>query len=86
MSSTAFVVIGSNCFTGSHIVDALLEDPDQRVIGISRSPEYEAPYLPYKRRGQANFEFRQIHLTRQFEDLANLIETAFKYWPRMSGS
>ncbi|MEX0775470.1 MAG: GDP-mannose 4,6-dehydratase [Phycisphaeraceae bacterium] len=43
------VVIGSNCFTGAHIVDALLDDPSQRVVGISRSPQYKPIYLPYAR-------------------------------------
>jgi hypothetical protein len=30
-----FLVIGSNCFTGSHVVDALLENPENRVLGTN---------------------------------------------------
>ena len=59
MSGRTFVVIGSNCFTGSHIVDALLADPDNSVIGVSRAEESKDIYLPYKARHSASFEFRQ---------------------------
>ena len=68
-----YAVIGSNCFTGSHIVDALLAEPDNRVIGISRSPEYKDIYLPYKQRQGNNFRFCQIDI-RQFAELRKLLD------------
>ena len=68
-----FVVIGSNCFTGSHIVDALLGDSHNQVIGISRSPEYKDFYLPYKRRRNPLFRFYQLDLVRQFEEVIRLL-------------
>ena len=68
------VVIGSNCFTGSHIVDGLLEDPNNVVVGVSRSPEYQDRYLPYKTRSNSNFRFRQIDMVRQFNELVELIK------------
>lgn len=68
------LVIGSNCFTGSHIVDGLLEDSTNLVVGVSRSPEYQDRYLPYKSRDNSNFRFCQIDLVRQFKDLVDLIE------------
>ncbi len=71
---TVYAVIGSNCFTGSHIVDALLEDPSNRVLGISRSPENKPLYLPYKRSREANYEFHRIDVVRQFEDLIELLD------------
>ena len=43
------VVIGSNSFSGSHIIDLLLEKGDTEVIGIGRSPENGALFLPYKK-------------------------------------
>jgi dTDP-glucose 4,6-dehydratase len=64
-----FVVIGSNCFTGSHVVDALLANPSHRVIGIGRAPESKALYLPYKSRDLANFEFRRFDLVTQMDAL-----------------
>jgi dTDP-glucose 4,6-dehydratase len=69
-----FVVIGSNCFTGCHIVDALLDEPGNRVIGISRSPEYMPLFLPYKNRDLSRFEFQQIDIVRNFAGLVKLLD------------
>jgi nucleoside-diphosphate-sugar epimerase len=69
-----YVVIGSNCFTGSHIVDALLEELGNRVIGVSRSPEYKDIFLPYKRRSTPNFHFYQIDLVRHADGLVRLLD------------
>jgi dTDP-glucose 4,6-dehydratase len=60
-----FAVIGSNCFTGSHFVDALLERPESEVIGISRSPQKSALYLPYLARDLSRFRFQQGNLVRE---------------------
>jgi dTDP-glucose 4,6-dehydratase len=69
------VVIGSNCFTGSHIVDTLLaEYPDASVFGISRSPEYKPLFLPYKQRSTASFRFCQIDIVRSFNLMVKLLE------------
>lgn len=74
MSRKSYVVIGSNCFTGSHIVDALLEDQSNQVIGISRSPEYKDFFLPYKRWQNPPFRFHRINLVRQFDEAVQLLE------------
>lgn len=68
-----YVVIGSNCFTGSHVVDALLDRPDARVIGISRAPESKSLYLPYKKRAKANFEFKRLDLVTQMDKILALL-------------
>ena len=68
-----YAVIGSNCFTGSHIVDALLEDPSNFVLGFSRSPESNPIYLPYKKKGQQNFKFFQVNI-RETEKLMFLLD------------
>ena len=70
----SYAVIGSNCFTGSHIIDTLLEDPSNSVIGFSRSPEKNAFYLPYKRHNSKNFRFIQVDLVRQSEQLVALLD------------
>jgi len=67
------VVIGSNCFTGCHIVDALLGAGYERVVGVSRSPEYDPVFLPYKRHG-GGFEFHQIDFVRDWEALQALLD------------
>ena len=70
------VVIGSNSFTGSHIVDALLERSSSPVVGISRSPEYKDIFLPYKSRKNKNnlFSFYQIDIVQQFDPLIKLLD------------
>lgn len=72
--SQTYAVIGSNCFTGSHVVDALLADPATQVIGVSRSPEYKDLFLPYKRRAATNFCFHQIDFVKHFETLVTLLD------------
>lgn len=74
MAENFFLVIGSNCFTGSHIVDRLLDDKNNTVIGISRSPEYKDIYLPYKKIKEPNFVFYQIDIVRELDRLIGLID------------
>lgn len=68
------MVIGSNSFTGSHVAAALLESSENRVIGVSRSPEYKDFFLAYKGYGPERFHFFQINLVNQFQVLAELIQ------------
>jgi dTDP-glucose 4,6-dehydratase len=72
--SKTYVVVGSNSFIGSHFVDALLEDPSNNVVGISRSPEKSDLYLPYKRHPSPRFEFHQVDLVRQADRLISLLD------------
>jgi dTDP-glucose 4,6-dehydratase len=67
-------VIGSNSFSGSDFVQLLLETGGYHVIGISRSPELHAMFLPYKTRPQPNFEFHQLNLHENLTELLNLID------------
>lgn len=69
-----YAVLGSNCFTASCLVDLLLEDTSSQVIGISRSPEKSALYLPYKLRDTRNFRFYQVDMVRQPEKLISLLD------------
>jgi len=69
-----YVVIGSNCFSGSALVDELLADPSNFVVGISRSPEKSRLYLPYKAHQTSNFEFHQLNLVSQPDELISLLD------------
>lgn len=70
-----YAVIGSNSFTGSHIVDGILSaSRDAAVAGISRSPEYHAIFLPYKRHVSSRFEFHQIDLVKEPDTLLKLLD------------
>ena len=74
MQAKRLVVIGRNCFTGSHIVDRLLDDKDNTIIGVSRSPEYKDIFLPYKKRKTPKFIFHQIDIVREFKRLIELLD------------
>ena len=58
------LVIGSNSFSGSDFIDLLLERGEYQVIGVSRSLEKSALFLPYKKRTPSLFRFYQIDLNK----------------------
>ncbi|TAL20620.1 SDR family oxidoreductase, partial [Patescibacteria group bacterium] len=68
------LIIGSNAFSGSHCADLLLS-AGYRVIGVSRSPEKNAIFLPYKTNANSgNFIFKQAHLAAEPEKLLALCD------------
>jgi dTDP-glucose 4,6-dehydratase len=73
-TSQKFIVIGSNSFSGSDFVDLLLDDPKNEVIGISRSAEKSALFLPYKNRRKANFKFYQYDLNHHLTEIISLVD------------
>jgi dTDP-glucose 4,6-dehydratase len=75
MSGTRrILVIGSNSFSGSDFIDLLLDDERNDVVGISRSAEKSALFLPYKRRPAPRFRFVQLDLNRDMERIVSLID------------
>ena len=75
MSARTYAVIGSNCFTGSHIVDLLLQKAENEVVGISRSQEKSGVFLPYKWHPVAGrFQFHQVDLVRESDRLIELLD------------
>ncbi|MBT96553.1 dTDP-glucose 4,6-dehydratase [Candidatus Pacearchaeota archaeon] len=64
-------VIGSNSFSGAHFVDHLLENTDYKVIGISRSPESNSIFLPYK--GKEGFKFFQENINDDLSNIVNIL-------------
>lgn len=75
MTSRRIAVIGSNSFSGSDFIDLLLEDERNDVIGISRSPEKSALFLPYKRRASARFKFYQLDLNQHASELLQVLDS-----------
>jgi dTDP-glucose 4,6-dehydratase len=71
------VVIGSNSFSGSHLINFILENTDYVVIGISRSPEYSPIFLPYlyKKSRPKNFQFQQLDLNKDLNRIFSIFET-----------
>ncbi|MEZ7195956.1 NAD-dependent epimerase/dehydratase family protein [Pseudodesulfovibrio karagichevae] len=70
--SKKFVVIGSNSFSGASFVDTLL-DAGYEAIGVSRSPEPNPVFLPYKLNGRTGFEFHQLDLNHDLDAIIRLV-------------
>jgi dTDP-glucose 4,6-dehydratase len=68
------VVIGSNSFSGSDFIDLLLEKKEYEVLGISRSPEKSALFLPYKKRDLKLFQFKKIDLNKDLNELDKILD------------
>lgn len=68
-------VIGSNSFSGSDLIDLLLENPGYEVIGISRSPEKSKIFLPYKRHSGGRFIFHQLDLNTDMPAICRTLDT-----------
>jgi len=75
VSRRKIVVMGSNSFSGSDFIDLLLDDDRNEVVGISRSPEKSALFLPYKRRQGANFTFYQMDLNEDMPEIIELLDS-----------
>ena len=74
MSSIA--VIGSNSFSGSDFIDLILNvSESSKILGISRSPEKNALYLPYKRRAWPNFKFHRMDLNKDMPQIIGLLDS-----------
>jgi len=69
------LVIGSNSFSGSDFVDLLLDDPENHVVGCSRSPEKKRIFLVYKRRSSPNFDFFQVDLNKDLSELIDILDS-----------
>lgn len=67
-------VIGSNSFSGAHLVSIILESSDCEVIGISRSPEYNAIFLPYRKRDTSRFSFHQMDINKNLDEMMELLD------------
>ncbi len=71
------VVIGSNSFSGASFVDYVLGE-GLETIGISRSPEPNPVFLPYRQRQSAPFRFYQLDLNH---DLTEIMERINAFQP-----
>ncbi|MFA4849307.1 MAG: GDP-mannose 4,6-dehydratase [Methanoregula sp.] len=77
MATRRIVVLGSNSFSGSDLIDLLLENPHNEVVGMSRSKEKDPVFLPYKQKKSENFTFHQMDLNHDITRIVDLLD-AFK--------
>ena len=69
-----FFIIGSNSFSGSNMIKFLLTN-NHKVVGVSRSEEYNEVFLTYKNfEDQNNFNFFQLDLNSNVNEIVNLIK------------
>lgn len=71
-------VLGSNSFSGSDFVDLLLEDEQNEVIGISRSPEKRLLFLPYLRHASPQFQFHHLDMN---QDMPRILQVLDEFAP-----
>ena len=67
-------VIGSNSFSGSYFIDYVLEKTNCDVIGVSRSPEKNDIFLPYKSKDPNRFTFHQLDLNKDNDRILKLFD------------
>lgn len=77
--SSAFrnaLVLASNSFTGAHFVDHLLTSTEASVVGVSRSPEYDPAFLPYRygKEVDPRFAFHQLDVNRDLDAILKLAD------------
>jgi dTDP-glucose 4,6-dehydratase len=68
-------VIGSNSFSGAYLIAQLLDEPANRVIGLSRSPEYPDCMLAYRRHPRSRFTFHQLDLNEHHPQVLEVLDT-----------
>jgi len=72
MTNEKFCVIGSNSFSGASFVAGVL-DSGAEVLGISRSPEADDVFLPYKWTAHERFQFQRLDLNRDLDAVESVI-------------
>jgi dTDP-glucose 4,6-dehydratase len=69
------VVLGANSFSGQDFVDLLLDDPNYRVVGVSRSAERSGLFLKYKTRADlSRYGYHRLDMNRDAGDLLALLD------------
>lgn len=74
MSQRKIAVLGSNSFSGSDFVDLLLENEQNEVLGISRSPEKGRIFLRYLRHSNPRFQFHQLDFNRNMAEILQVLD------------
>ena len=69
------VVLGANSFSGQDFVDLLLDNPEYRVVGISRSPERTSLFLKYlSRRDLSQYQYHALDMNRDMDAILDLCD------------
>jgi len=69
------VVLGANSFSGQDFVDLLLDDPQYRVIGVSRSAERSGLFLKYRLRSDlSRYKYYSMDMNRDMGPLLAMLD------------
>jgi dTDP-glucose 4,6-dehydratase len=75
ISKRRIAVLGSNSFSGGDFVDLLLDDPQNDVLGVSRSPEKSGLYLAYRARPDLRgYRFVQADMNKDMDRLTAVLD------------
>lgn len=81
MSGKKVVVLGANAFSGQDFIDLLLDNPDHRVIGVSRSDERSPMFLRFRERADSgDYSFHRLDLNKNMGALLTLLDRERPQW------
>lgn len=70
-----FVVLGASSFSGQDFIDLLLDDPENKVIGIGRSPEKQNMFLRYReRKGYLRYSYYNLDLNKNIDSIIGMLD------------
>lgn len=76
VSTRKIAVLGANSFSGQDLVDLLLDNPDNRVIGVSRSKERSEVFLKYKRRKDLSaYKYYKLNMNKDMPAILDLFDS-----------
>jgi len=76
MSKDKVLVLGANSFSGQDFVDLVLSSTDDKVIGISRSPERTDLFLSYKlRKDLSRYRYFALDMNKDMNEILRLIDS-----------
>ncbi len=80
-ASRKILVLGANAFSGQDFVDLLLDDANNQVVGVSRSPERSALFLRYRTRENLDaYQYHPLDMNRQMPKLLELLDRERPQW------
>lgn len=74
------VVLGAHAFSGQDFIDLMLDEPNLRVVGVSRSAERGATFLKYRERAASRYTFHQLDLNRDMPRLLEVLDAERPEW------
>ena len=81
MNQRKIVVLGANSFSGQDFVDLLLDDSDNDVLGISRSPQRGPEFIRHLSRDTAGrYRYAAIDMNASLPELLQLLDAERPQW------